>query len=138
MAKDAETDGSNGFTRLNGARGVDTFVIGSSTYAIVASKADNGVQMIDVSDPTDITAVDTAADGDNGFTELSGAVFVETFTIGSSTYAIVTARSDNGVQIIDISDPTDIVGVDAATDGDVFTELYGAEGVDRLTIGSRT
>ena len=37
FAKDAETDGSNSFTELDGARGVDTFVIGGSTYAIVAS-----------------------------------------------------------------------------------------------------
>ena len=51
---------------------------------------------------------------------------VETFTIGASTYAIVTSQggSTSGVQIIDVSDPTNIVGKDAETDGvNGFTEL---------------
>ena len=44
---------------LGGAKNVDTFTIGSSTYAIVVSSAsDNGVQMIDISDPTAIVAKD--------------------------------------------------------------------------------
>ena len=109
VAKDAETDGSNGFTRLNGARGVDTFVIGSSTYAIVASFADYGVQIIDISDPTDIVAKDAETDGANGFTKLQGAEGVETFTIGSSTYAIVTADQDDGVQMIQLSTEVGVV-----------------------------
>ena len=37
---------------LNGATGVNTFVIGTKTYAIVTAAGDSGVQIIDVSDPT--------------------------------------------------------------------------------------
>ena len=139
VAKDAETDGVNSFTELSGAKGVDTFVIGSSTYAIVTGDTDDGVQIIDISDPTDIVAKDAETDGENSFTELKGATDVETFTIGSSTYAIVTGYSDDGVQIIDISDPTDIVAKDAETDGvNSFTELDGARGADTFVIGSST
>jgi hypothetical protein len=139
VATDAETDGVNSFTELSGAKGVDTFVIGSSTYAIVTGDTDDGVQIIDISDPTDIVAKDAETDGENSFTELKGATDVETFTIGSSTYAIVTAFDDDGVQIIDISDPTDISATDAETDGvNSFTELKGARGVDVFTIGSST
>jgi hypothetical protein len=138
VALDAETDGANGFTELNDAYGVDTFTIGSSTYAIVASFTDDGVQIIDISDPTAIVAKDTATDGDT-FTELEGAWGVDTFTIGSSTYAIVVTYTDNGVQIIDISDPTAIVAKDAETDGvNGFTELDTPEDVDIFTCGSRT
>ena len=46
VALDAETDGVNGFTELDGARGVDTFTIGTSTYAIVTAYDDDGVQMV--------------------------------------------------------------------------------------------
>ena len=42
------------------------------------------------------------------------------------------------MQIIDVSDPTNIVAKDAATDGGIFTELNGAQGVDTFTIGSST
>ena len=105
-AKDAETDGANGFTQLNGANGVDTFTIGGSTYAIVASYIDNGVQIIDISDPTNIVARDAETDGANGFTQLDGANDVDTFTIGGSTYAIVASINDDGVQIILLNSET--------------------------------
>ena len=139
VAKDAETDDANGFTTLEGASDVDTFTIGASTYAIVASFGDNGVQIIDISDPTNIVAKDAETDGANGFTQLRGPYGVDTFTIGASTYAIVTSSNDHGVQIIDISDPTNIVATDAETDGaNGFTELDNAQGVDTFTIGAST
>ena len=141
-AADAETDGNNGFDRLTNVRDVSTFTVGSSTYAIAVSK--EGVQMIDISDPTNILATDAETDGVNSFTELSDPRNVETFTIGSSTYAIVVAFGDHGVQIIDVSDPTDIVAKDAVNDedtdsnGDTFEKLRKARGVDTFTIGSST
>ena len=139
VAKDAETDGVNGFTELDGARDVDVFTIGSSTYAIVTSYLDDGVQIIDISDPANIVAKDAETDGVNGFTLLDAANGVDTFVIGSSTYAIVASHHDDGVQIIDISDPANIVAKDAETDGvNGFTLLEGARGVDVFTIGSST
>ena len=137
VAKDAETDGST-FTELDGAYDVETFVIGSKTYAIVVGYNDDGVQMIDITDPTAIVAKDAATDGANSFTMLEKPRDVSTFVIGSSTYAIVTSTTDDGVQIIDISDPTAIVAKDTATDGATFTMLNGASGVDTFTIGSKT
>ena len=74
LAVDAETDGDV-FTELDRARGVDTFVIGSSTYAIVTSKDDDGVQIIDISDPTNIVAKDAETNGANGFTRLDLSTF---------------------------------------------------------------
>ena len=137
FAKDDETDGVNGFTELNGARGVDTFVIGASTYAIVTAKVDDGVQIIDISDPTDIVAKDSL--NNTSDLELDGARGVDTFVIGNKTYAIVTANVDDGVQIIDISNPTGIVAKDAETDGvNGFTELDCACHVDTFVIGATT
>ena len=102
MAKDAETDGAT-FTKLDGAWGVDVIKCGSKTYAIVASYEDDGVQIIDISNPEKIVATDAETDGANGFTELDGAYGVDTFVIGSSTYAIVTGYDDDGVQMIHLT-----------------------------------
>ena len=97
------TDGVNGFDELDGAHGVATFVIGTSTYAIVASFSDNGVQLIDVSDPSSPVAMGSATDGVNGFNKLGQAHDVATFAIGAITYAIVTDHVDNGVQLLQVN-----------------------------------
>jgi len=132
-----------GSLELNGASDVDTFTIGSSTYAIVAGNVDDGVQIIDISDPTDITATDRMENVVGDSPNLDGARGVDVFTIGSSTYAIVTSFNYDGVQIIDISDPTNIVAKDTVRDtatGRVteFDELNGATDVETFTIGSST
>ena len=97
---DTEIDGVNGFDKLQNVSGVDTFTIGSGTYAIVTSWDVDGqlgaVTIIDISDPTNIVAKDSETDGANGFDELDGAINVATFTIGSSTYAIVVSSTDDG------------------------------------------
>ena len=55
---------------LRGARGVATFVQGSATFAIVASNADDGVQLIDVSDPHAPVAAGSAWDS-----QWAGSIF---------------------------------------------------------------
>ena len=87
---DTAIDGDE-FTELGTAIDVATFTIDSSTYAIVIGHDDDGVQIIDISDPANIVAKDAETDGVNGFTELDSGVGVDTFTIGSSTYAIVVS-----------------------------------------------
>ena len=89
---------------LDEIRNVDTFAIGSKPYAIVTvspgRQADNGVQIIDVSDPSAPVAAGNLTDTDD--LVLDGADGVDTFTIDSETYAIVAASSDSGIQIIQI------------------------------------
>ena len=133
-ANDAETDEVNGFSELNGAVGVATFTVSGTPYAIVTGLFDDGVQIIDLSDPTDIIAVDAETDGINGFSELDAARGVATFNVGGTPYAIVASAVDDGVQIINLSDPTDILAADAETDGaNGFSELDGARGVAIFT-----
>ena len=141
QAKDSAKDSEGGFTELEGAHGVAvwnaTSTTGASdfgrsinTYAIVASVQDSGVQIINITDPDDIVPLDAETDGSNGFTELGGAAGVDTFTCGNLTYAIVASNTDDGIQLIDISDPIDIVAINAKTDGeDGFDELEGARNV---------
>ena len=136
-ARDAETDGVNGFDMLGGAINVKTFVIGDSTYAIVTAWTDDGVQIIDISDPTDIVAKGSMVD--TGSLMLDSTRGVDVFTIDSSTYAIVAGYGDNGVQIIDISDVDNLIAVDAETDGvNGFTVLNAVGDVETFTIGSST
>ena len=114
------------------------------TYAIVTSLADDGVQMIDISNPAAIRALDAETDGANGFTELDAASGVDTFTCGIRTYAIVSSNSDDGIQLIDITNPVNIVAVtsqsdETTVDGVVynrgFTELDGARSITMFTTG---
>ena len=42
----AASDGENGFTELDGARGITTAVIDDNTYVLVASSNDDGIQII--------------------------------------------------------------------------------------------
>ena len=139
LAVGSATDGVNGFDELEGAAFLATFVIGASTYAIVVARNDNGVQLIDVSDPSSPVAMGSATDGVNGFDELDGAYAEATFVIGTSTYAIVASYTDDGVQLIDVSDPSSPVAVGSATDGvNGFDELDGARSVATFVIGTST
>ena len=140
VEKDVETDGNNSFDELSQPRGVAIWNATSSTYAIVVSESDDGVQIIDISNPAAIVAKDSATDGAGGFTELEGAHGVAVWNgTSTTTYAIVASVTDDGVQIIDISDPTNIKALDAETDGvNNFDELDGASGVSTFTCGKRT
>ncbi|NWJ21038.1 hypothetical protein HX849_00775, partial [Marine Group I thaumarchaeote] len=125
---------------LAGASDVDTFTIGASTYAIVAAFNDNGVQIIDISDPVYPSPAGKLID--NGFaTALAGASGVDTFTLTGTyagTYAIVASKGDNAVQIIDVSNPYNIVAGGALTDDIYSLVLQEPKGVDTFTVGSST
>ena len=137
MALGAASDGVDGFNVLNGASGISVFAVSGSTYAAVSSYLDNGVQIIDVSDPSVPVAVGAATNGADGFTKLAGASGVATFAMGASTFAIATSFQDNGVQIIDVSDPKRPLAMGTATDGvDGFSMLSGANGVAVFAIGT--
>eukprot|EP01043_Picozoa_sp_COSAG02_P076311 COSAG02_NODE_16143_length_1109_cov_3.626733_1_plen_226_part_01 len=125
VAVSSATDGEGGFTTLGHPWGVTTFVRGGSTYAIVAAGLDDGIQIVDVSDPSNPVAVSSATDGEGGFTTLDASTAVTTFVRGTSTYAIVFAGGqDNGIQIVDVSNPSNPVAVSSATDGEGgFTTL---------------
>ena len=144
---DCDTDcKATDYTELEGAISVTTTTIGSNHYALVASVIDDGVQIIDITDPSRPSAVANITDGGsdgNGvtFDVLKGANSVTTTTIDSMHYALVVSQGDNGVQIIDITDPSRPSAVANATDNTTenptdYTELNGAYSVTTTTIGS--
>nr|AIF04590.1 LVIVD repeat-containing protein [uncultured marine thaumarchaeote KM3_175_E04] len=132
---------------LKGPKSIDVYTVGDSTYAVVAAQEDDGIVIVDISDPNALTSVASFGDTDSscsddgghsdGNCELNGATGLEIFSIGSSTYVVVTSRADNGVQIIDITTPSspDAVG-QVEDDGD--TILHNPRGVDVFSIGTST
>ena len=99
--------------------------------ALVASVDDDGVQIIDITDPTDPTAVSAVTNGGNY--KLGGASYITTTTIGSSTYALVTARTNNAIQIIDITNPSNPVDASTPTNGGTYSKLTDASSIAVVT-----
>ena len=133
------TDGLGGYTTLDYARSITTATINSSTYALVVSTNDNGVQIINITDPYKPTPASNVTDGLDGFTTLSSPNYITTITTGSSTYALVTAFTDNGVQIINIADPYKPTPASNIVDGSGgFTTLQGVRSITTATIDSLT
>ena len=94
---------------LNGASGITTFTTGGHTYVAVASHGDHGVQILDVTDPDNVTAAGNITAGDT--LKLNGASGITTFTTDTHTYVAVASHGDNGVQILDVTDPDNVTGV---------------------------
>ena len=125
-------------TKLNNPRGITTTTIGSSIYALVTTFVGDGVQIINVTDPSNPSAVSNIKDRVDGYEELDGASSITTTTIGSSTYALVTAFVDDGVQIINITNPAIPSPVANITDGDDYPILNGSRAITTVTLDSFT
>ena len=124
-----------GAINLDDPSGIATFTSGSSTYAAVAASTGDGVQILDITDPSAITAAGNIANTDD--LELDGAWDIATFTSGSSTYAAVAAFRDDGVQILDITDPSNVTETDSIAHGGAIN-LDGAWDIATFTSGSST
>ena len=126
----------DGALRLQDPRGIATFESGGSTYAAVASFIDNGVQILNVTDPSSITAAGKI--GDNISRVLYGAWDIATFTSGGSTYAAVTASGEHGVQIIRLTGDTPTVTPNSPPAVDAGGDLTLIENSTFTLAGSAT
>ena len=113
------TDGARGFEELGDAFGVAAFKLGNgSAYAAVASRADDGVQLVRVRASDDaLLAAGSAADGARGFDGLDGAFGIHTFELGGRTYAIAASAEGGAVQLIEMSPAAALRVGSAAADG---------------------
>ncbi len=132
-ATDSITDG--GSLELEGARSITTFESGGHTYAAVAAYRDDGVQILDITNPSSITAAGSITDDDS--LELDGAQGIAIFESGGRTYAAVAGYTDDGVQILDVTDPSSITAAGSITDGGSI-ELDGAASITMFESGGRT
>ena len=122
---------------LDGANSIATTTIEGSTYALVASYFDNGVQIINIDDPYNPINASSITDGTR-YPELQGANSIVTTTIEGSTYALVASYDDDGVQIINITDPYNPINASSITDGTRYPELQGAHSITTATIEGST
>ena len=122
---------------LAGAYDVDIFAAGSGIYGVVASASDDGLQVLNLTDPADPMPVAASIDNRDGTVALDGVVAVDTIQIGSGIYAVSVSPNDDGLQVLNLTDPADPIPVASLTD-DISVHLGGARGVAALNLGSGT
>ena len=131
--------GSQYIDTLRSTTNTDIVTISGNTYAVVVSRADNAVQIIDITNPQDPRPTVSVFDGQGGFDALSDPHDVETVTISGNTYAVVVSRADNAVQIIDITNPRDPRPTVSVFDGQGgFDALTRAHNLELVEIYGRT
>ena len=109
-ADSAHDDDRYGFVELLNPFDVDTFKTNGTTYAVVAARDDQGVQMIRINPDGTLTAAGFATDGQKDFEVLRGASGIDTFELGGVQHAIVSAYWNHGVQLIRLT-PASVVNV---------------------------
>ena len=132
-------DGMGGFDALGGGNVAITDA-GSRTYAVVAGWYDDGVQIMDITNPREPVPTSSVFDGMDGFDALVGAEDVAIMNMGSRTYAVITGwQVGSGVQIMDITNLREPVPVSSVFDGvGGFDALNGPSGIAITEISGRT
>jgi surface protein len=101
---------------LGGAHDIDIYESGNRTYIAVTAYDDGGIQLLDITDPDNIVPADNITDDDN--LALDHIRDISTYESGNRTYAAVTSGVIGSVQLLDLTDPTNIVPADHITDDD--------------------
>ena len=96
----------SGNLELDGPSGVEYYQTNNRHYAVVVSEADDGMQIVDITNPASPTAAGYLSDDSS--TLLDGAEGVAIYSVSGRTYAVVAATIDDGIQIVDITDPANI------------------------------
>ena len=94
-----------GDLELDGARGVTTAVVGTTTYLFVTGQNDSGVSVFSVASDGMLASVHNEPDA--GPLALSGASGVTTAVVGTTTYLFVTGQNDSGVSVFSVADGSD-------------------------------
>ena len=139
-AAGSAVDGADGFAALGGATDVDVLAVnGSDTYAIVASRLSDGVQLIRIYDNGTLEAAGSVFDGPS--VALDGATGVAVLSLGDGdgdAYAAVASYLDDAVLLIRIYDNGTLQPVSSARDGaGGFDALGGALGIDAFDVDGR-
>ena len=135
IAASTIVQGNDDYPQLHNPRSITVVTINSSTFALVAtfSTSDNGILIIDITDPYNPIAASAITNGEDGYPNLGALSGITTVTIGSSIFALVAAPVDSAVQIIDITDPYNPDLVFTITDGDDgYDKLYGSNSITTL------
>ena len=131
-------DGVDGFEALAGPFDIGIVTTSETTYVLVASLLDSAIQVIDMGDPTSPVPVAVIQDGVDGFEELAAAISLAIVSTQDSTYALVASFEDDGIQVIDVTDPTAPLPAGAIVDGENGFDLVKPSHIDIATISDRT
>ena len=130
------TDGSD--YKLHEPLDIATVKIDTSTFALVAANKSNSIQIINITNPSTPTPASNITDGEGDYTKLKGPRSIATVTIDTSIFALVAA-SENGVQIINITDPYNPTPASNISHGvGDYTELYDPRSITTVTIDTST
>ncbi|MEL6803205.1 MAG: hypothetical protein AAFO91_05385, partial [Bacteroidota bacterium] len=94
----------------------DVEIVGD--YVYTTSDAENGVAVVDISDPTDPQFVDSLENTEcdavhGGLCALNNAADIEI----SGGYAFVAGQADNGIAVLNVSDPQNLYHATSVIDG---------------------
>ena len=95
-------DGVDGFEALDGPSAIDTITIQNRTYGIVTAYDDNGIQIINMTNPAQPVAIHEIFDGEDGFEALAGARGVSVQDVDGRVTAVVASYKDDAIQIVDL------------------------------------
>ena len=84
--------------------------VDSDHYAVATSFGSGGIQILNVTNPKYIKPLGNLNDNDNLI--MKGNKGVDTVTIGSNHYAVVASYIESGIQILDITNPKNIIPTD--------------------------
>ena len=126
------------FVGLGGARDINVFTMGNTTYALVASHYDDAVQLIHVHENGSMSAVSSVTDdvvsASSPFNRLEGAEGIDTFAIGGDTYAIVSASVESGIQLIRVHDDGNLTSEGSLGGRSLDSDIRDARAVDAFVL----
>ena len=126
------------FDALGEAYDIAVTEISGRTYAFVAAPYDDGVQVIDVTDPARPTPTSSVFAGQAGFDALTNPTAITVTEISGRTYALVLALYDGGVQVIDVTDPANPAPTSSILGGSYLGVLSNPYAITTTEISGRT
>ena len=130
-------NGTGGFSELDGPTFVTAATISGDTYALIASKDDDGVQIINITSPASPAPAAALTDG-SVYDALQDPRSVKTVAISGDTYALVPSRNDDALSIINVTDPSNPALTAVARHNVGNFILEGLISVDTATISGKT
>lgn len=130
-------DDTEGFEALGGARDIKLTHVDNRTIGVVAAFHDDGLQIIDFTIPDEPQPIYSIFDGTEGFEALGGVDSIEVVEIDDYTYVVAASHLDDGVQLVDITNPYRPLPVSGVFDQSYFDSLGGANHITTTVISDR-
>ena len=132
------SDEQGGFDALDGVRSVDLVEVSGMIYALGAGWNEDAIQIIDITDPSNPLPTVSIFDEQGGFDALASVDRIDVATISGGIYALTTSNTDDAIQIIDITDPSNPLPTASIFDGQDGIALDGLAGIAAFETAGKT